>query len=91
MFIKIEADASKNSFINYCIVCFNGRFGWLPYIEHLNELKNESGVELIELDFDDIAYEYLIENLLDNKMDGPISLSFMKYNSCRKFKDLTNT
>lgn len=35
MFIYMEAQASKTSFINYAIVCFNGRFGWVPYNDYL--------------------------------------------------------
>ena len=35
LFLYMEAQASKTSFINYCIVCFNGRFGWVPYNDYL--------------------------------------------------------
>ena len=35
IFLYMEAQASKTSFINYCIVCFNGRFGWVPYNDYL--------------------------------------------------------
>lgn len=35
MFLYMEAQASKTSFVNYCIVCFNGRFGWVPYNDYL--------------------------------------------------------
>ena len=34
-FLNLEAQASKTSFLNYCIICFNGRFGWVPYKDHL--------------------------------------------------------
>lgn len=35
LFLYMEAQATKTSFINYCIVCFNGRFGWVPYNDYL--------------------------------------------------------
>ena len=35
VFLYMEARASKTSFINYCIICFNGRFGWVPYNDYL--------------------------------------------------------
>lgn len=35
IFLAMEAQASKTSFINYCIICFNGRFGWVPYNDYL--------------------------------------------------------
>jgi len=35
VFLYMEAQASKTSFTNYCIVCFNGRFGWVPYNDYL--------------------------------------------------------
>ena len=35
VFLFMEAQASKTSFINYCIVCFNGRLGWVPYNDYL--------------------------------------------------------
>jgi len=35
IFLYMEAQASKTSFINYCIICFNGRFGWVPYNDYL--------------------------------------------------------
>ena len=35
VFLYMEAQASKTSFFNYCIVCFNGRFGWVPYNDYL--------------------------------------------------------
>ena len=34
-FLAIEAQASKTSFFNYCIICFNGRFNWVPYTDYL--------------------------------------------------------
>lgn len=35
LFLYMEAQASKTSFVNYCIICFNGRFGWVPYNDYL--------------------------------------------------------
>lgn len=35
IFIYTEAQASRTTFVNYTIVCFNGRFGWVPYNDYL--------------------------------------------------------
>ena len=35
LFLYMESQATKTSFINYTIVCFNGRFGWVPYNDYL--------------------------------------------------------
>jgi hypothetical protein len=65
----MEASATRTSFINYAIVCFNGRFGWVPYNDYLitssqiilEEEKersqkkiNVTSVNKIELDFQNI-------------------------------------
>ena len=34
-FLILESYATKTSFLNYCIVCFNGRYEWVPYQEYL--------------------------------------------------------
>ena len=31
IFLALEAKVSKTSILNYMIVCFNGRYGWVPY------------------------------------------------------------
>lgn len=69
MFLYMEAQASKTSFVNYCIVCFNGRFGWVPYNDYLiktsqqmqeksqDQKSDEKTVQLddrVELDFQKI-------------------------------------
>lgn len=44
IYLKIEAQAAKTTFLNYCIVCFNGRFNWVPYNDYLvnlTKLKDE--------------------------------------------------
>jgi hypothetical protein len=29
--LNVEAISAKTSVLHYLIVCFNGRFGWVPY------------------------------------------------------------
>jgi len=41
IFLAMEAQASKTSFINYCIICFNGRFGWVPYNDYLTNKSTQ--------------------------------------------------
>lgn len=31
IFVNLEARACKTTFTHYCIVCFNARFGWIPF------------------------------------------------------------
>lgn len=60
-YLAIEANATKTSFLNYCIACFNGRFNWVPYIDYLvkSEKSKEAEQELIELDFENIKTNIL--------------------------------
>ena len=53
--------------------------------------KLDSGV-LTQRQYGEIAFQYLIENLLDVKMDGHIALSLMEYNSTNKvdIRDVLN-
>lgn len=62
IFLAMEAQASKTSFINYCIVCFNGRFGWVPFNDYLIQMAqqlqlqltnagNVTAAERVELDY----------------------------------------
>lgn len=41
VFLLLEAQASKTSFTNYVIVCFNGCFGWVPYNDHLTATSQD--------------------------------------------------
>lgn len=54
----MEAQASRTSFLNYSIVCFNGRFGWVPFNDYLIT-KSKS---ILELDK---------ENILTNSHNQP--------------------
>lgn len=35
IFLMLEAKVSKTSYSNYFIVCINGQYGWVPYLEYL--------------------------------------------------------
>lgn len=63
--LYFEAQACKTSLISYCVVCFNGRFGWVPFtdsmhhIASLAENEDEDNVfdeSLLYLDYDNIRY-----------------------------------
>ena len=56
---------------DYSISCFNGRFGWVPFVDKLNEiasqLKDVEKGSLIEwqasnmaFNFDEIAYQNIL-------------------------------
>lgn len=38
-FLKMEADATKTNFLHYCIICFNGRYGWVPFTDYMAEFN----------------------------------------------------
>ena len=38
-FLKMEAKATKTSFLHYCIICFNGRYGWVPFTDFMAEFN----------------------------------------------------
>ena len=35
VFIKMEANATRTSFLQYCMICYNGRFNWIPYLDFI--------------------------------------------------------
>jgi len=53
----LEADVSKTSMINYCIICINGRYGWIPYQEYLTvqSTKEVTDEKRIELNYGDVS------------------------------------
>ena len=78
--LGLEAQASKMSFVNYCMVCLNGRFGWVPYNEFLVKKSQEATQlsEKIQLDFQKIKSKLLcmeIEVEFTFSNDSLLSLS----------------
>ena len=71
--LNYEAKAGKTSITHYCITCFNGRFGWVPFVDNfasiaskvkhidLNKL-NEWTKRYMEIDFDNITYSNMFVN-----------------------------
>ena len=33
--LYFEARACKTSLIKYCVICFNGKFGWVPFVDNM--------------------------------------------------------
>ena len=46
MFINLERKANKTTMMHYLIICFNGRFGYVPFKQHyaLDKLPDASEV-----------------------------------------------
>ena len=40
MFINLEAQACRTSLIHYFIICFNARFGWVPFSDKFSSVTN---------------------------------------------------
>ena len=59
--LYFEALACKTSLTKYCVVCFNGRFGWVPFVDNMLEISKIPDDEILEddlhLDYDDITYQ----------------------------------
>lgn len=51
LFIYKESRACQTSMTHYATTCFNGRFGWVPYLNKLNEITY-SDHESVETNFD---------------------------------------
>ena len=58
-YLYIEAQAAKTSFINYCIVCFNGRFNWIPYNDYLASVEVETAAKQVVLDYGNVSTRIL--------------------------------
>ena len=39
--LNVESLSAKTSVLHYLIVCFNGRFGWVPYTNKFKEATDE--------------------------------------------------
>ena len=60
-FIIMESKANKTTFMNYLIICFNGRFGFFPFSDYIGnqnkkDKKKDEKVESKDevLDYDNI-------------------------------------
>ena len=54
IFIFLEKKANKTDFMHYTIICFNGRFGWVPFTNHF--AKNDVDEEQEKyFNYDDIS------------------------------------
>ena len=58
-----EALACKTTLTKYCVVCFNGRFGWVPFVENMDQVAvmadNQDAnfdEQQLYLDYDNIYY-----------------------------------
>lgn len=71
--LTYEARACKTSLTNYCIACFNGRFGWVPFVDDLYhavemmEHVDEASLfvfktKFMVLEFDHITYSNIFVN-----------------------------
>lgn len=56
--LNFEAKASKTSLANYCVACFNGKFGYVPFVDNMARIiKDEhASVDDFILDYDNITY-----------------------------------
>ena len=53
MFINLEKKANKTTMMHYLIICFNGRFGYVPFTQYF--ASNTDIKDLDTLNYDDIS------------------------------------
>ena len=53
MFINLEKKANKTTMMHYLIICFNGRFGYVPFTQYFG--SNQDIDEIGLLDYDNIT------------------------------------
>ena len=53
MFINLEKKANKTSMMHYLIICFNGRFGYVPFIQFF--AASSGNLEVAELNYEEIS------------------------------------
>lgn len=58
MQLNFEARACHTSLLNYCIVCFNGRFDWVPFIENIVTTANVSKEEFEDFDDEKLLFDF---------------------------------
>lgn len=52
IFLRMEATATKTTLTHYAIVCFNGRFGWVPFSHVFSDPQSATSIE--KLDYESI-------------------------------------
>jgi hypothetical protein len=56
IFLKMEAKACKTDLIHYSIVCFNARFGWIPFNHLFSSLTGGTSTEFENnINYEDIT------------------------------------
>ena len=65
-----EALACKTSLMNYCVACFNGKLGWVPFVDKMTRIARSCACCHDEeydlcIDYDNIIYQnaYLTANV----------------------------
>jgi hypothetical protein len=57
LFINLEAKACTTSLVHYFIICFNARFGWVPFADKFSSSTNYQKPEEylgVNLDYEDM-------------------------------------
>lgn len=55
LFIYLEKVANKTTFMHYTIICFNGRFGWVPFTNHFSTSALSVGTIDKYFNYDEIS------------------------------------
>ena len=75
IFLQMEANATRTSFLQYCMICYNGRFNWIPYLDFIIDFyqrgnlgQNEEDLqnEEVVLDYEDISTKFCCAELRVN-------------------------
>ena len=86
--INSEKNSAKTSLMHYIMICFNGRFGWVPYT-NIFSMKHRERKNITVLDYDNLRsklmclkyeqdFQFTNETLVNLKksiMELPISFN----------------
>jgi hypothetical protein len=54
VFVRLEARACKTTLIHYSIICFNARFGWIPFQHLFSSIGGKTDEDDLNINYEDI-------------------------------------
>jgi hypothetical protein len=52
VFVRLEARACKTTLIHYSIICFNARFGWIPFQHLFSSVSGKTDEDDLNIDYE---------------------------------------
>ena len=68
IFLQLEAISCKTTLMHYSIICFNARFGWVPFAHKFSSLAGFEGKDsIVKENEQNLNYERMISDLCGKK------------------------